>query len=440
MDRSLHELTRRPRVLILGAGFAGLRAARRLMNQPVDVLVVDKHNYHTFLPLLYQVASAGLEPEAIGKPVRSILRKADNTRFRMAEVTGIDLERRCVATEAGDLGYDYLIVAAGSATNYFGSEEIERNALALKELVDASVFRSHVLSMFETAVLTEDLAKRRKLMTTVIVGGGPTGVELAGALAELRRHVLPRDYPELDLSQAEVVLIEATDALLPGFPARLQRKALHQLRAMGVEVRLGTPVETVEEGLVRLEDGATLDAATITWVAGVRASLLSEGLVEELARGRRVPVATTLQVPDHPEVYVAGDMAYIEQDGKPVPMVAPAAIQMGEYAAENILRQVEGRPLKDFRYKDRGSLATIGRKRAVASVPPLQFTGVLAWVVWLVVHLFWLIGFRNRVMVLVSWAWNYLLYEPGSRLITRQLRHQGRAAREEVVGPRIAKP
>jgi NADH:ubiquinone reductase (H+-translocating) len=433
--------TGRPRVAVVGAGFAGLAAARKLARQPVDVLVLDKHNYHTFLPLLYQVASAGLEPEAIAKPVRSILRRAPNVGFRMAEVTGVDLSGRRVLTETGHIPYDYLVLAAGSATNYFGSPEIEAHSLPLKELTDATILRSHALSMLETAALVDDREQRKKLMTIVVVGGGATGVELAGSLAELKRHVLPDDYPELDIeSEARVIMLEALENLLPGFPPRLQKEALRQLQRLGVEVRLSSPVESAEDGIVRLGDGTTIQAATIVWVAGVKASLLSEGLSEELARGGRVPVRRTLQLESHPEVWVAGDMAYLEEKGRPIPMVAPAAIQQGAVAGENVIRAVQGLPLREFRYSDRGSLATIGRQRAVAHVPPLQFTGLLAWVVWLVVHLFWLVGFRNRVLVLVNWAWNYILYEPGSRLITRPLRRQGREVREEAVGRGVAKP
>jgi NADH:ubiquinone reductase (H+-translocating) len=429
-----------PRVLIVGAGFGGLNAARELAGKPVDVILVDKNNHHTFLPLLYQVAAAGLEPEAIAEPVRGILRRAGNVRFRMTEVKDVDLERRVIIAEDGELAYDYLVLAAGSATNYFGSDEIEAETLPMKELVDAAVLRSHILSMFETAVLADDEQKRRKLMTVVVVGGGATGVELSGALAELRRHVLPRDFPELNLpSQARVILLEAMDALLPGFPPKLQRKARDALLQLGVEVRLNSPVETVVDGEVRLRDGASIQAATVVWVAGVRSSLLADCLGEELGRGGRVPVRRTLQTRDRPEVYVIGDMASLEEKGRPLPMVAPVAIQQGRHVGQNLVRQIAGQPLRDFRYRDRGSLATIGRRQAVAHIGPLKLGGLIAWVVWLAVHLFWLIGFRNRILVLVGWAWNYVLYEPGARLITRSLRRPGQEARQEAIGGGVTK-
>ncbi|HXH22418.1 MAG TPA: NAD(P)/FAD-dependent oxidoreductase [Dehalococcoidia bacterium] len=411
--------------MIIGAGFAGLEAARRLSRTEAEVLLVDRRNFHTFTPLLYQVATAGLEPDSIVKPVRSILRRAPNVRFVMADVASIDLARRQLQTSAGKVRYDYLIVATGSAVNYFGQESLSRWALPLKDLDDAIALRSHVLASFEAAALERDREARRRLTTVVVCGGGPTGVELAGALQELKQHVLRRDFPELALSEdsARVVLLEAADALLPGFPSSLQDAAARQLREIGVDVRLGSPVTGAGEAGVRLASGEVIPAGTVVWVAGVLGAG-PEGL-DLSGRARRARVEPTLQLTDAPEVLVAGDLAYLEDGGRALPMMAPVAIQEGRAAAENVLRLIRGESPRPFRYKDRGLMATIGRTRAVAFLPPLCLSGPPAWLVWLAVHLFWLIGFRNKFLVLVDWAWNYLLYEQGSRVIAGPARPRG---------------
>jgi len=411
----------RPHVIIVGAGFAGLRVARGLRGAPVDVTVIDKHNYHTFIPLLYQVATAGLEPEAIAHPVRRIV-AAPNVRFRLASVTGVDLQQRRVTTDAGDFAYDYLVLAAGSVTNFFGLESVAEQATTLRELDDAETVRDRVLSSFEAAAAEKSPARRRALMTTVLVGGGPTGVELAGALAELRRHVLPRDFPELDVSQARILLLEASDRLLEAMPQRMQRKAFEKLRSMGVEVQLGARVTDADERGVTLSDGERIDAAAIVWVAGLRASPLAHALSDApLGAAGRVIVSRSLNVPDHPEVFVIGDMAHAGgRDNPPHPMVAPVAIQQGGLVAESILRQTQGKKPRAFHYKDPGTMVTIGRSSAVARVYGVPFTGFVAWLLWLTVHIVWLIGFRNRALVLVNWAWNYFTYERGVRLIRRR--------------------
>ena len=410
----------RPRVVIVGAGFAGLRVARGLRGAPVDVTVLDKHNYHTFIPLLYQVATAGLEPEAIAHPVRRIV-TAPNVRFRLASVTGVDLEQRRVITDAGDFPYDYLVLAAGSVTNFFGLESVARHAATLRELDDAETVRDRVLASFEAAAAEKDRARRQALMTTVIVGGGPTGVELAGALAELRRHVLPRDFPELDISHARIILLEASDRLLDAMPERMQHKALQKLREMGVDVQLGARVTDADELGVTLADGSRIDAGAVVWVAGLRASPLAQALNAPLGAGGRVPVSSSLSLPDHPEVYVIGDMAHAGgRDSPPHPMLAPVAIQQGDLVAENILRQSEGKRPRSFKYKDPGTMVTIGRASAVARVYGIPVSGFVAWLLWLTVHIVWLIGFRNRALVLVNWAWNYFTYERGVRLIRRR--------------------
>ena len=410
----------RPRVVIVGAGFGGLRVARRLAKAPVDVLLVDRHNYHCFLPLLYQVATAGLEPEEIAQGVRSILRRTANVQFRMADVTAIDLDRQLVLWEAGEISYDFLVLAAGSATNYFGMTDVARFSFGLKELNDATSLRSHLLTMFERAAFEPDRQKRAALMTTAVVGGGPTGVELAGALAELKRHVLPRDYPRVNLREARVLLLEATDRLLVVLPPRLQARALERLERLGVEVVFDAAVSDVNREGLTLKDGRTIATATVIWVAGVRAAPLTEALPVETRADGRVVVEPTMQLPSHPQVFAIGDMAYREgADGRPYPQVAPVAVQQGELVATNIRRRLRGEPLRPFRYKDQGTLTTIGRSSAVAHVYGLQFSGFIAWVIWLVVHIIQLIGFRNKLLVLVNWAWNYFTYDRGVRLITR---------------------
>lgn len=411
--------TRPPRVVVIGAGFGGLRVARSLRHAAVDVTVIDRHNYHAFLPLLYEVASAGLEPDEIAQPVRAILRGVRNARFRMAAVTGVDFASRTVRTDGGDVPYDYLVLAAGSATNFFGQRSVEERALGLKDLHEAAAVRNHLLRSFEQATLTHDPDELERLMTVVVVGGGPTGVELAGALAELRRHVLPRDYPELDLASARVMLLEATDRLLAAMPPHLQRKAREQLERLGVEVRFDAAVsEITPEGVV-LRSGESVRAANVVWVAGVRGEVLAEALAVELGPGRRVRVLPTLQVQGHPEVYVVGDLAYLEgPDGRPYPLLAQVAMQQGALAAANIQRGVKGEPLRTFRYRDRGTMATIGRRMAVAHVFGLQFSGVVAWGLWLAIHLIALIGLRNRALVLVNWTWNYFRYDRANRLVT----------------------
>jgi NADH:quinone reductase (non-electrogenic) len=409
-----------PRVVIVGAGFGGLRVARGLRGAPVDVTVIDKHNYHTFIPLLYQVATAGLEPEAIAHPVRRIV-TAPNVRFRLAAVTEIDLDQRRVTTDAGDFPYDYLVLAAGSVTNFFGLDSVARHATALRELDDAETVRDHVLAAFEAAAGENDPARRLALMTTVIVGGGPTGVELAGALAELRRHVLPRDFPELDVSQARILLVEASDRLLEALAERMQRKALEKLREMGVDVQLGARVTDADERGVTLADGERIDAGAIVWVAGLRASPLAQALNTPLGTAGRVTVSRLLDLPDHPEVYVIGDMAHAGgHESPPHPMLAPVAIQQGDLVAQNILRQTQGKKPRAFKYKDPGTMVTIGRASAVARVYGVPVSGFVAWLLWLTVHIVWLIGFRNRALVLVNWAWNYFTYERGVRLIRRR--------------------
>ena len=422
------ELTeaRRPHVVVIGAGFGGLRVARRLSNAPVDVLVIDRHNHHTFMPLLYEVATAGLAADDIAQPVRAILRGARNVRFLLAEVTGIDLDARRVITDAGAVPYDYLVLSAGTVTNYFGIASAERNAIGLKDLSDANAIRSRILRNFERATVERDPAVRAQLMTTVVVGGGPTGVELAGALAELKRHVLRHDYPDLDVAEARVMLIEATDHLLPAMPARLRRKARDQLGSLGVDVRVRALVTDVSEDAVTLRSGETIGASNVIWVAGTRGAPLAASAGLDVAPDGRVRVSPTLQLDGRPEAYAIGDITLLKSpDGHPYPMLAQVALQQGDLAARNILRAVRGESPLRFHYRDRGTMATIGRRMAVAHIFGLQFSGTFAWTLWLVVHLVAIIGLRNRALVLVNWIWNYARYDRASRLVTDDISRPG---------------
>ena len=408
------------RIIIIGAGFGGLRAAQELAGKDVRVTLVDRHNYHLFQPLLYQVATAGLSADQIAYPLRAIFRRQANLEFHLAEVTGFDLDSHTVITDRGKLTYDALIIASGAAVNFFGSASLARNALTLKDVGDAVSLRNHVLNMFELAAHEQDADKRRALLTFVVVGGGPTGVESSGAFSELIRLVLRRDYPALNLNDVRVLLLEAADSILLGFPPKLQTNALQELAAKHVEVRLATKVAGYDGEQVTLEGGSTLRTRTLLWSAGVRAAGLVDALGVEQARLGRVVVTPELHLPTHPEVFVIGDAAYLEDHGVPLPMMAPVAVQQAGAAVRNILAQLTGEKQQVFQYRDPGSLATIGRNSAVARIGRWQFTGFMAWVVWLVVHLVGLIGFRNRLIVLINWAWDYFFYDRAVRLITKE--------------------
>ncbi|NJN66482.1 MAG: NAD(P)/FAD-dependent oxidoreductase [Chloroflexaceae bacterium] len=410
----------RPRVLIVGAGFGGLSAARKLGKHEVDVLVLDRRNYHGFWPLIYEVATSGLEPESIAYPVRAILHKYRCVSFHMAEVCAIDFERKLVLTDTTPVSYDYLILAAGSTNNYFGNDILAANTFSLKDIDDAESLRNHVLTSFEYAVRENNPMHRSRMLTFVIVGGGPTGVELAGAFAELIRHVLHKDYPMLDVTEARVLLVEAAPSLLGTFSPSLQYHAQRQLEKMGVEVRLNTAVAAVDDGIVTFKDGTQIASKTVVWAAGVRAAHLAEVLGLKLERGFRIPVEPTLTLPGRPEVLVIGDMAHLRRgkSSQPYPMVATVAIQQGKCAAHNIMAQMRFKPMKPFRYFDKGKMATIGRRAAVVDAFGVHLSGFVAWVVWLFIHLMSLVGFRNRMVVLINWAYNYLTYDRGVRLIT----------------------
>jgi NADH dehydrogenase len=408
------------RVVIVGMGFGGIRAARILAGKGHDVVLVDRNNYHLFQPLLYQVATAGLEQESIAHSVRAMARSWPGTRFQLAEVTGIDFAVCEIRTDTGCIPYDYLVIGAGSITNFFGLESVERHAFDLKELADAETLRNHILTAFERAVNEPDPARKRALMTFVIVGGGPTGVEFAGALIELVHFVLAKDYPELSTHAARVVLVEGTDKLLASMPEKQRTYTLKKLRSMSVEVLLNARLVDAGPERVILHDGAVIPAHTLFWSAGVKAAPIAATLDTPPKAGGRIPVEPDLTLPGHPEVFVIGDMAYLEQDGSALPMIAPVAMQMGIYAGKAILAKEGGSTLPPFRYRDKGSMATIGRNAAVASAFGIDFRGYLAWLVWLLLHLYYLIGFRNRIVVMLNWVWYYCFHERQVRLITRR--------------------
>jgi NADH:ubiquinone reductase (H+-translocating) len=414
----------RPTVIIIGAGFGGLNAAQKLAGADVDVLMIDRHNFHLFTPLLYQVATSGLDPSEIAYPVRSIFRDAGNFRFLMGTVEAVDTTRQTVTVRTEhrttEERYDYLIVAAGSQPHYFGQDAVREHAFDLKTLWDAVTLRNHILRCFEQAAWIDDPAERAALTTMVVVGGGPTGLETAGALHELVRHVLRREYRGgLPDTPGRVVLVEMQDHLLDPYPPRLQRAAFRQLESLGVEVILGRGVVEAGPDHIRLADGTTIATHTLVWAAGVRSATLADRLGVPLRAGGRVPVLPTLQVEGLPGVYAVGDIAYLEDPrGTPYPMLIPVAKQQGMLAARNILRRLKGEPERSFKYIDRGIMATIGRSRAVAWIfYRVQLTGFVAWLAWLGLHLITLLGFRNRLNVFINWVWNYLTYDRSVRII-----------------------
>jgi NADH:ubiquinone reductase (H+-translocating) len=415
----------RPKVVIIGAGFGGLYAARAFADQPVDVVVIDRHNFHTFTPLLYQVATCGLEAEEIAYPVRGIFRDNRNIQFRLGEVIHFDLNERYIDVQmsSGTVRehYDYLIIAAGSVTNFFNMDDMGKHAFGLKDLEEAVKLRNHILTLFEQAAWTEDTAQREALTTMVVIGGGPTGLELAGAIYELYKNVLSQEYDFLKRVSPRVILVEATDRLLIPFPKSLQAAALEQVKSLGIEVLLSEPVSETGADYVKFKDGKVIQTHTIIWAAGVKASPLAEKIGVPLAKGGRVPVKPTLEVINAAGVYVAGDMAYLEDPkGQAYPMLIPVAKQQGILAAKNILRRIEGEPEGKFHYIDRGIMATIGRSRAVAWLfNRIPVRGYFAWVAWLGLHLITLLGFRNRVNVLTNWIWNYLTYDRSVRIILK---------------------
>ena len=407
----------RPHVVIIGGGFGGLAAARRLARAPVRITLIDRRNHHLFQPLLYQVATAALNPSDIAYPIRAILRRQKNVQVLLAAAKQIDVAKKTVLLDSGELAYDYLIVATGATHSYFGNDQWAENAPGLKTVEDALDIRRRVYVAYEAAERESDPDKQREWLTFAVVGGGATGVELAGALAEIGLHTLAEDFRSIDPTRVEVLLIEGCDRVLPSYPEKLSAKAKKQLAAMGIEVRLGEYVTAIDETGLDIGDDRVA-ARTVLWAAGVQGSPLAKSLRAPLDPQGRVVVADDLSVPEHSEIFVVGDLAHVEQDGQLVPGVAPSAVQGGKHAADCIARELAGKARADFRYRDKGSLATIGRAAAVADLGRLRFSGFLAWVFWWLVHIMFLIGFRNRFLVIFSWAWSYVTFQRGARLIT----------------------
>jgi NADH dehydrogenase len=410
----------RKQVVVIGGGFGGLAVTRALVREPVQVTLVDRRNHHLFQPLLYQVAMAGLSPAEIAVPIRSVLRKQSNARVLLAEATRIDLAGRQVfLSEAPPLAYDYLVVATGALTSYFGHEDWRKAAPGLKDIEDAVEIRRRVLLAFEAAEREPEVEARRRHLTFVVIGGGPTGVELAGAIAELASYVLARDFRAINPENTRVLLLEGGPRILNTFAPKLPERALASLASMGVEVRTNATVTGIDGEGVLLGSERIL-ASTVLWAAGVAAAPLPQNLNAPVDRTGRVLVEPGCSIPGHPEVFCIGDAAafFPENDKQPLPGVSPVAMQQGRSVARQIGRRIDGRPPETFVYRNKGSMATIGRSRAVAEIGRLHLSGFVAWLVWLLVHIYYLIDFSNRVFVIISWAWSYLTYRRGARLIT----------------------
>ena len=407
-----------PRIVIVGAGFGGLNAARTLARQPVEITIVDRKNHHTFQPLLYQVATAGLSPGEIASPIRAIFRGENNVLSLLEQVESFDLGRRLVKTSEQEIPYDYLIVAAGATHAYFGHDEWEPYAPGLKTIEDALEIRRRVLLAFELAERQAVSGVSTEPLNFIVVGAGPTGVELAGTLAEINQHVLAHEFRSIDPSRTRILLLEGGPRVLPAYAEDLSRSAEEQLRHLGVEVRTNTMVTGIEPGAVRMGDSRIV-APVILWAAGVAASPLGKKLGAPCDRAGRVLVQPDLSVPGHPEVFVIGDLAALkDEQGKMLPGVAPVAIQEGKHVGNLIRNELHGKPRQNFHYWDKGSLATIGRAAAVAQFGRIHISGFVAWLSWLFIHIFFLIGFQNRLLVFIQWAWSYVTYERGARLIT----------------------
>ncbi|MBQ0769397.1 MAG: NAD(P)/FAD-dependent oxidoreductase [Bizionia sp.] len=411
-----------PRIVIVGGGFAGISMAKSLANKKVQVVMFDKHNYHTFQPLLYQVSSASLEPDAIAYPLRKIIKKNDRAFFRLADVNQINPEEKEIETSIGNLNYDYLILATGTRTNYFGNKEVEKHSMPMKQVPQALNIRSLILQNFEKAAITKSKQERLALLNFVIVGGGPTGVELAGAIAELKNHILPRDYKDLDASAMEIHLLEGADRVLPPMSEHASKKAEYFLKKLGVNVHCNTIVSNYNGKTVTTNSDLFLESETLIWAAGVTGKpvkgLRADALIE---RANRYKVNEYNQVMGYDSIFALGDIASMETEAFPKghPQLAQPAIQQGKLLGENIIKLIEGKPLKKFVYNDKGSMATVGRNKAVVDLKHYKFGGFFAWFVWMFVHLMSLVGFRNKVIVFFNWTYNYINFDKASRLIIR---------------------
>ncbi|MBX9853860.1 MAG: NAD(P)/FAD-dependent oxidoreductase [Cytophagaceae bacterium] len=412
-----------PRVIIVGGGFGGIEIVKALKNAPYQVVLFDRHNYHTFQPLLYQVATAGLEPDSIASPLRRIFKGQKDFYFRMADVIKIFPEEKCIHTTIGNLKYDYLILATGSKTNYYGMKEIQENAMPMKQVPQALNIRSKILQNYENALLSNDELELNSLIDIVIVGGGPTGVELAGAMSELRRSVLPKDFPEHDFSKMDIYLLEAGPRLLAGMSDHAGKKSLEYLQKFGVQVKLNTAVKSYDGLKVKLGDGSEIVSQTVIWAAGVTGNLI-EGLKPEAVKGGRYLVDDYNKVMGYDNIFAVGDTAAMLAADRPRghAMVAQVAIQQGKNVAKNLKLKVHKKPWKKFSYYDKGSMATVGRNKAVVDFPKFSIAGMFAWFIWMFVHLLFLIGFRNKIATLINWVWNYFTFDRANRLIIRPWR------------------
>lgn len=418
---SNHQSQKRSKVVIIGAGFGGLQVAKRLRNKPFDVLLIDRNNYHTFQPLLYQVATGGLEPDSIAYPIRKVFRNAHNVHFRMGEVMEVHPEERFLTTSFGDVDYDYLVIATGSKTNFFSFASVEEELMPLKSVPDALNLRSFIFQNLERAITLNKEDDLETLINVAIVGGGPTGVELAGALGEMKKYILPKDYPGLDVQRMRIVLYEAAPRLLPAMSEQASRKAMEYLDHFDAEVLLNTKVAHYDGHVLTTEDGRAFPTSTVIWSAGVQGARI-EGMSEVAQAGSgRLTVNVFNMVKGYDNIFAIGDIAAMITDDMPKghPQLAPIAIQQGQLLASNLVRLVQGRPMKPFHYFDKGVMATVGRNRAVVDMPFFRFQGFFAWWVWMFVHLMYLVGFRNKWATVWDWAYNYLTYDRAMRLIIR---------------------
>ncbi|HZW63987.1 MAG TPA: NAD(P)/FAD-dependent oxidoreductase [Flavobacteriaceae bacterium] len=416
-----------PRIVIIGGGFAGISLAKKLARQEVQVVLLDRHNYHTFQPLLYQVSTGGLEPDSIAYPIRKILKNFPNFFFRLANVEEILPEKKTVVTDIGELKFDYLVIATGSKTNYFGNLEIEKHSMAMKTIPQSLNLRSLILENFEDALLTSNLNERNALMNFVIVGAGPTGVELAGALAEIKKGILPKDYPDLDTRLVQINLVQASDRILNEMSEKASKKAEDFLEELGVNIWKNVTVTGYDGKTVTTTTDLTFETATLIWAAGVKGATLP-GIEAEhrITRGNRIVVNQYNQIEGFTSIFAVGDVACMVTQNYPngLPMMAQPAIQQGKQLGANLLRLIKGKSLKPFTYKDKGSMATVGRNKAVVDLSKFKFQGVFAWFVWMFVHLFFLIGFRNRIVVFVNWVYNYIRFDREARLIIRPFKRK----------------
>ena len=411
-----------PRVVIIGGGFAGVALAKKLSKKELQVVLLDKHNYHNFQPLLYQVSTGGLEPDSIAYPIRKILKDFPNFYFRLADVSEVNTEKNKVISNIGELRFDYLVIASGSKTNFFGNESIEANSMEMKTIPQSLNLRSLILENFEDALLTSNLHERNALMNFVIVGAGPTGVELAGALAEIKKGILPKDYPDLDTRTVQINLVQSGDRILKEMSEKASQKAEDFLEKLGVQIWKNVRVTGYDGNVVTTNSDLTFESETVIWAAGVKGAAI-KGIDGEtlITRSNRIEVNQFNQVKGYNNIFAIGDVAQMTTDKTPHghPMMAQPAIQQGKQLGENLLRLIENKPLKPFKYKDKGSMATVGRNKAVVDLPKFKFQGVFAWFVWMFVHLFFLIGFRNRVVVFINWVYNYIRFDREARLIIR---------------------